>query len=500
MATRGWFGGKAGVAAAGTGALVLAALLIAPTSALAGAATVERIRAVSGKTPFADGCGVPGQPTASSEAEPYIAVDPKRPRRIVITWQQDRFAVDGGALSNLVAVSRDGGRHWKRVEVPGASICTGGEDERTSDPWVTIGPDGITYLGILTFTQYPALTGLAGPTQQRAARSVDGGRTFSPPVTIVADGTYNDRESLTADPTRPGHAYFGWVKRYGPLGESGLNLFSRTTDGGLTWSSPRVIDIPSPGTLPDPILIEVLPDGTLLDFFLLANGTPFLPEGTPIIPWDVMVMRSTDVGETWSAPVKIGSIENPFPPEDPTSGAEVRAYPVIDSAIAPDGRAYVVWNEIFSEEDSAIFVSRSTDGGLTWSEPATVTRRPTQAFIPGVAVAGDGTVGVLWDDFKGDNPNDQRLTTSVRFGYSDDGGLTWKRIRVAGPFDMLTAPETASTEIAGRFVGDYQGLAARRDRFVAAFAHAKPLRRRAGLRIRGPSDILFAQIRTGGRR
>jgi hypothetical protein len=111
-------------------------------------------------------------------------------------------------------------------------------------------------------------------------------------------------------------------------------------------------------------------------------------------------------------------------------------------------------------------------------------------------------VGVLWDDFRGDRPDDEKLTTKVWFAHSHDGRGGWQITRVAGPFDMLTASETSSTEIAGRFVGDYQGLAARRNRFVAAFAHAQPLRprRRGAPRITGPSDILFAQLRTTRRR
>jgi BNR repeat-like domain len=479
--------------------VLLAASVLQPAAASADRARVSGLAAISGRTPFGDGCGLGDDPQPSTEAEPYIAVNPRNPRNLIAIWQQDRFVVDGGALSNLVATSRDGGRTWKRVRVPDASVCTGGSDERTSDPWVTIGPDGTAYLGILTFDQIPAFTGLAAPTQQRASRSLNGGRSFRRVVTVVDDGTYNDREAVTADPTRPGHAYFVWVKRYGALGESGVSMFSRTTDRGRTWSAQQVAFSPPTGTIPDPILIDVLPDGTLLNFFLLANLSPFLPEGSPIVPWRVMVMRSTDQGSTWSLPVEVGSIDEPFPPHDPDTGAEVRAYPVISADIARDGTAYVVWNEIRSERESRIFISRSRDGGIEWSEPHAIAAPATQAFIPSVAVARNGTVGVTWDDFRRDRRGDDKLTTDVWFAHSHNRGRTWRRTHLAGPFDMLTASRTSSTAIAGRFVGDYQGLAAGVRGFVAAFAHAKPLRPRAedAPRIRGPSDILFARIRTG---
>jgi hypothetical protein len=484
-------------------AIAAGALAAPPTLAGASPPRVRELQAISGRTPFRGGCGVPGQPTPSSEAEPYIAVDPADPRHLVATWQQDRFAVDGGDLANLVAVSSDGGRTWRRGRVRGVSRCTGGEDERASDPWLAIGARGrTTLMGNLTFDEIPALSGLAAPTQQRASRSTNLGASFAPPVTIAADGAYNDRESVTVDPTRPGHAYFVWVKRYGTFGESGLDMFSRTVDAGKTWSPERVIQAPPTGTLPDPTLVEVLPNGELLNLYLQANLTPFLPAGSPIVPWQVMAARSRDAGSHWSAPIGIGSIGHPFAPEDPTTGTQVRAYPVISAAVAPSGEAYVVWNEIKSKRSSRIFLSRSGDGGIDWSPPKPIATVPTQAFLPSIAVARDGTIGVTWDAFTGDRRGDHKLTTRVWFARSLDGGRRWRRIPIGGPFDMLSTSPTSSTGITGRFVGDYQGLAGRRHDFVAVFAEGRAIhRRRTGApRVHGPSDIIFARLVPGRRR
>jgi hypothetical protein len=224
-------------------ALLASALLPAPASAKPAQLTI--LKRLSGKTPFS-GCGVPGAEQRSSEAEPHLAVDPRNPRRLVATWQQDRFVEDGGALSNLVASSRDGGRSWRTVRLPELSRCTRGGGERTSDPWLSIG--------------------VAGPTALRVSRSRDGGRTFSRPTTIVDAGQYDDREAVTADPRRRGHAYVVWVRRLGRLGEFGSEYSSLTSDHGRTFSAPRRITAVQPGTpsltdatLPDPTLLEVLP-------------------------------------------------------------------------------------------------------------------------------------------------------------------------------------------------------------------------------------------------
>ena len=244
-----------------------------PTLAPAGFGLLQPISSFS---PFpADGCGVPGARTPNSKGEPSVAVNPRNPSNVIAVWQQDRFVVDGGALSNIVGVSKNGGRTWRRVEVPGLSRCTGGTDERTSDPWVSIGPDGTAYLATLTFTEHPDLVGLAGPTSMLLSRSTNGGITWSRPVTIVNDNVYDDRESVTADPRRPGHAYYVWVRRLGIVGAEETEFFSRTANGGRTWSAPRQITVLRAGTLPDPSFIEVLPNGTLVNLYLLANASPF---------------------------------------------------------------------------------------------------------------------------------------------------------------------------------------------------------------------------------
>jgi hypothetical protein len=477
------------------GVAVLAVTLAAP--AAAHGTYVSNLKPISDSVPFQDGCGVPGDETPNSEAEPYVAVNPRDPSNIVATWQQDRFAVDGGALSNLVAASKDGGRTWTRSTLPGLSRCTGGADERTSDPWVSIGGDGVVYLGSLTFSETPAaLLGLAGPTALASNVSADGGLSWSGPAQIVNAGMYDDREAVTADPRRPGHAYVAWVRRLGLLGESGVEYFARTTDGGRSWSTPRPIYTSPPASLPDPTLITVLPDGSLLTTFAQVNGTPILfpdREG-PIDPWEVFAMRSEDLGETWSDPVQIATIADPFAPRHPETKAVVRAYPMISTEIAPDGAVYVAWNEISSFERSRVLVARSDDGGRTWTAPSVVTDQPTQSFVPALAVAADGTVGVTWDDFRSDTRGDEQLTTEVWFAESHDRGASWQQTQVAGPFDMLTAPPTGSTGILGRFVGDYQGLVALPGGFGAVFAQAKPQA------TAGPTDVFFARIRLGEQR
>src|SRR5947209_16473028 len=78
--------------------------------------------------------------------EPSLAVDPTNPRQLVATWQENRSPDDVG---NVVALSHDGGSSWSRAVLPSVLTCTGGPYTHATDPWVSIGQDGIVYVSAL---------------------------------------------------------------------------------------------------------------------------------------------------------------------------------------------------------------------------------------------------------------------------------------------------------------------------------------------------------------
>src|SRR5437763_1854271 len=107
----------------------------------------------------------------ASEVEPFVATDPTAPGRLVAVWQQDRWST-GAARGEVSAYSTNGGASWNPAVVPfGACADARSPFTRVSDPWVTIGPDGIVYASAI------ALGGLAPGVV--VADSRDGGRTWS---------------------------------------------------------------------------------------------------------------------------------------------------------------------------------------------------------------------------------------------------------------------------------------------------------------------------------
>jgi hypothetical protein len=155
------------------------------------------------------------------------------------------------------------------------------------------------------------------------------------------------------------------------------------------------------------------------------------------------------------------------------------------------GNLYAVWEDFrFSTVGlSGYFVpegivfSLSTDGGSTWSSPIPINRTPqnsaapleSQAFTPSIAVGGDGTVAVTYDDFRNQGSLTGAATDSwAVFGNPrGPGGLTnpanWgNELRLtSSSFNLLNAPSAN-----GWFLGDYAGLVAAGNNFEAMFSEA----------------------------
>ena len=418
-------------------------------------------------SPFAGGCDAAssiGTLYANAEVEPYVAVNPANSANLIGVWQQDRWS-SGGAKGILAATSFDGGRTWATSmaafsRCTGGSPANGGDYERASDPWVAIGADGIAYQAAIAFS---GQTNAPGSTNAiLVSRSVDGGRSWASPTALIQDGAdnFNDKVSITADPTTAGYAYAVW-DRLSAAGH-GPSYFSRTTDGGSTWQASRSIYDPGGTSQTINNQIVVLTDGTLVMFF-----TQYDDAGGGHATATLGIVRSTDKGVTWSGRIVVSPVQS-VGARDPEKGTFVRDGSTLGAiAAGPHGDLVAVWQDArFSGGiRDGIALARSTDGGLTWSAPARINRDPTvAAFEPTVAVRGDGTIGVTYFDFRSNTADPATLPTDYWIARSSDG-VTWRESRVAGPFDLASAPISD-----GLFLGDYQGLVAIGDLFVPFYA------------------------------
>ena len=409
---------------------------------------------VSEASPYAANCGGAIQQGSTvyqdAEVEPYEAVNPTNPSNVIGIWQQDRWS-DGGAHGLVAASSMDGGKTWKEQPLP-MSTCgsnVGANYQRASDPWVSFSPDGAAYAISISFSGISMAPGSSGGVL--VTRSADGGVSWSTPIALITDGAsaFNDKESITADPNDSHYAYAVWDRLDDT--DHGPTYFSRTTDGGSTWSTAQAIY--DPGVDNQTIGNEVvgLTDGSIVDLFEEIDSTSGnSATGT------IRLVRSTDHGTTWSTPVTVA--ENfSVGTVDPDTGNSIRAGAGLPQAAAtPGGGLVVVWQDgRFSNfQRDGIALARSSDGGLTWSQPVEVNSvHSAPAFTPSVAVLGDGTIGVSYFDFRKNTPDKTTLPTDYWFTSSTDG-VHWSEQHISGSFDLDLAPDAE-----GLFLGDYQALA-----------------------------------------
>jgi hypothetical protein len=439
---------------------------------------------VSGPSPFA-GCTIGSAGPSSvnypnTEVEPQVAVNPTNPGRIVGAFQQDRWN-DGGAKGLVAARSSDGGVSWARNWAP-FSACSGGDADyqRATDPWVSYDKGGRLYQISLSIDS--AELGLSAVL---ASTSTNDGANWSTPKTIQRDENpvnFNDKESITGDWTRENRAYAVWIRGAIP-GDSrserslqrsfafrGQPVFSRTTDGGDTWSRPismaRNQNVYAQGNQ-----IAVLPDGTLVNVFaILFKGAGIQPPQANQV--FMAVTRSTDGGRSWHkiekiAPIRTALLTDPDTPNPTSLDQTVRADDYLPD-IAVDhatGDIYVVWSDGLGTRVNNVVITKSTDGGRSWSAPKVIDQTPgPHAFNQTVQVAADHTVAVLYYDFRNNTPA-PGLPTDVWLTQSTDGGANWEEQHVTGPFDMKSAPNAR-----GFFLGDYMGLEAIGDDLLALFA------------------------------
>src|SRR6267143_550654 len=118
------------------------------------------------------------------------------------------------------------------------------------------------------------------------------------------------------------------------------------------------------------------------------------------------------------------------PPQNVSSNPGASDYPQV--AVDSQGSINIVWLDS-TPGYYAVFFSRSTDGGATFSTPQNLSNNPAGSSSPQIAV-DSGNINVVWVD--GFNNFD------VAFSRSSDGGATFTAPKVISSHITEAGPDT----------------------------------------------------------
>lgn len=357
--------------------------------------------------------------------EPYVATNPNDFKNSATAYNINNYYV---TLNGIDWVK-------KAVSFPGASA---------------IGDPVLTYdsLGNLYYVQLYQIGSLYGIW---VAKSTDKGLTFGTPVSATSTTVgLNDKEWICADQTGGPYSnnlYLGWRQ----FGSSGMRVI-RSTNGGLNWSSPVSL------TGDQGAYVCVGANGSVQGgnvYFGCTSGST------------IRVYVSTDGGASFSAGVAaVSGIAAP--------GTVCAGRNTVKNCIRTDymprmaadnsytssrGNVYVTYAANPPGADLAsIYLSRSTNKGVTWSTPVIINDdvTTTDQWEPAISVdKKSGKVFVYWFDSRNDPTGN--LLTEMWGTHSNDGGVTFVPNYKISNTQMNPNAMTVGQPGGENYIGDYIG-------------------------------------------
>lgn len=372
------------------------------------------------------------------DAEPSIAVNPLNPNDVAVVSFSGGWSTATG-LKGPVWRSSNGGTTWSKqlVLVSPAAASTGSGDQNIV----------FTNSGVLLLSQLA--TGVSVP---RCFFYRPSGGNF------VAGAAYGDDQPMIA--SAGGTTVSPWLN-FGVAPER--STVERTTNQGVTVAQAGV---GSAAFANRTTRVAVGPNNQIYVIYKTREAAPVgnFQQST------FRVVRSFDFGVTWNTPgvpVHPGTVMTWFTSSwgNAQNGGKVGRARSSDAWIAVNHSTNAVF-AVFCNRDASgkgqIFVSRSGNSGTSFGPPVRVSDGTLNSAYPEIAVAANGTIGVLYLDFN-DTASPQTVYT-YRFARSFDNGLTWTRVAL-----QSFRTQELSNGVNGFLWGDYMGLTAAGNMFFGVF-------------------------------
>lgn len=506
------------------------------------------------------------------QAEEWVWVNPTDSRNVIVSQNDSKLSGNRTGVD----FSLNGGKNFGDAVLPngriflGEDVVPGGEYsfDAFSDPAHTFDSRGNLYYTAIGFDAFQTFNGglfvwKSNSCLKGSALHTPGDGScdpFAPPTSATAIpirtnfdnvALFDDKNFMAADyfessPYRD-NVYVTWTLFDFSCGPDEVDycespiVFSRSTDGGVTWSDAMEISGANPeicdfGDLFDPgekasscnmsqgSYPLVGPDGTIYVVFNNSNSSVEAAAAGPGIAQQLFV-KSSDGGRTWSDPVKVSDDFATQPISIPPNDANPNGCPDFRQCLPPNGyrmndypslgidnetgKLAAFWADFrnggpcaTNEEDlgvavpvlpceninNDVFASVSRDGGATWG-PA------RRVDVPGVSAQwqpwGDvGENGKLYVGYYDRRHGNCESTgcNDITLSESRDNGRSWRHHPITtGSMPNLTCEDNP---FQCGFLGDYMSIQSWQGQVHMTWADTR------GRGLGFPeSDVYYAKVR-----
>jgi hypothetical protein len=363
----------------------------------------------------------------NSPSEPSIVMNPNNTNELV-----------AGANINSVYNSNDGGKTWKRNTLTSTYGVWG-------DPTIITDDSNNFYFFHLSNPSASVGDYLDRIVCQKKSST---GSTWSNGSFMGLNGSKDQDKQWAVFDKKSKNIYATWTQ-FDKYGSKNVNdktniLFSKSTDQGVTWSPAVKINNNDGNCIDSSDTVEgaVPTVGSAGEIYVSWSG----PKG-------LVFKKSLDQGARWSANEITLQVTNKWDFSIP-GVSRCNGLPITscDLSNSPNkGTIYVNWsNQGNGANDTDVFISKSKDGGATWSKPKRVNDDGPgkQQFLSWMTIdQTNGDIHIVFYDRRNytDNKTDVYLATST------DGGETFVNKKIS------KSPFTPTSSV---FFGDYTNITA----------------------------------------